>query len=355
MKNSTVWSAQDGCIGLDLSDKEGTFVVLDKDGRVVEEGQVPMALAGLQKVFGGRKPTRLVIETGTHSPWVSRSLMKMGHEVIVANSRQIPLIFRTNHKNDRLDAIALARLARVDPELLRPVTHRGEQAQKDLAVLRSRDALVKARTALINHVRGVVKSVGGRLSSSSAGAFASKAVAALPEGLETALNPVLETIASLTEKIAGYDREVERLAAESYPGAGVLRQVNGVGPLTSLAYVLTLEDPRRFRKSRDVGAFLGLTPKQRQSGNSNPQLHITKAGDAFLRRLLVQCAHYVTGPFGTDCDLRRWGLKLAGSGVKTKKRAVTAVARKLAVLLHRLWLTGEVYEPFHASQISIAV
>jgi len=136
------------------------------------------------------------------------------------------------------------------------------------------------------------------------------------------------------------------LGKEVYPQTQVLRQVNGVGPLTSLAFVLTLEEPGRFRTSRAVGPYLGLTPRSRDTGESHPQLHITKAGDIFLRKLLVQCAHYILGPFGKDCDLRRWGLRLAGTTSKDqKKRALPATARKLAVLLHQLWLTGEVYQP----------
>lgn len=346
MKKNSIARVSDGrFIGLDLSDKQGFLIALADDGSITEEGKVSMTEAGLHKEFAARSACRIAIETGGHSPWVSRVLAALGHEVIVANSRQIPLIFRSKRKNDRLDAESLARLARLDPQLLHPVVHRSERAQQDLAVLRSRDALVRTRTSLINHVRGVVKAVGARLPSCGARYFARRAEGELPEGLKPALAPVLEMIEELTTKIAWYDQEVERLARERYPETAVLRQVGGVGPVTSLAFILTLEDPRRFHRSRDVGAFLGLVPGQRQSGGSDPQLHMTKAGDAFLRRLLIQCGHYIIGPFGKDCDLRRWGQKLAGSSGKTKKRAVAAVARKLAVLLHRLWQTGAVYEP----------
>lgn len=341
-------------VGLDISDKQGTFVVLAEDGRIVEEGKLAMTPSGLEHYFGERLSCRIALETGTHSPWASRTLAALGHEVIVANSRQIPLIFRSNRKNDRLDALSLAKLARIDPELLHPIAHRSAQAQQDLAVLRSRDALVTSRAALINHVRGVVKSMGQRLPSCSVEAFVHKAASKIPAGLRPALEPVVAMIAAMNKQIAGYDLEIERLASERYPQAAGPRQVNGVGPITSLAYVLALEDARRFRRSRDVGPYLGLTPRRDQSGQSDPQLHITKAGDAFMRKLLTECAHYILGPFGTDCDLRRWGLKLAGtSSKKARKRAITAVARKLAVLLHRLWITGEVYEPLRASQASV--
>ncbi len=280
----------------------------------------------LRERFSGCSPMLIALETGTHSPWVSRVLRECGHEVLVANSRKLRLIYENPSKDDRVDALYLARLARVEPGLLSPVQHRGASAQKDLALLRSRDALVAARTQLINHVRGLVKSVGSRLG----------------------LLPVIEEIASLNDRIKALDRQIQVLAQEGYPQTKLLRQVSGVGPITSLAFVLTLEAPERFRKSRTVGPYLGLVPGRKQSGDSDPERRITKHGDRCLRRLLVNAAHYILGPFGEDCDLRRFGTKLASRGGKNaKKRAIIAVARKLAILLHHLWRSGEVYEPLY--------
>jgi transposase len=287
-----------------------------------------------------------MLEVGTHSPWLSRLLADLGHEVIVANPRQVRLIAESDRKRDRADAELLARLGRLDPDLLRPIRHRGPQAQQDLALLRARDTLVRARTNLVNHVRGAVKALGGRLPACAAASFHRKAEGHLPQALQEALLPLLATIAELTGRIRAYDRQVEEIAEERYPEGRRLRQVPGVGPLTSLAFLLVIEDSSRFRKSRGVGPYLGLVPRQSQSGEREPQLSITKAGDPLLRRLLVQSAHYILGPFGPDSELRRWGLHLAGAGSgRNKKRAVVAVARKLAVLLHRLWVTGEVYQP----------
>ena len=196
----------------------------------------------------------------------------------------------------------------------------------------------------------MAKAMGMRLPSCSAESFATKVRQGMPAVLETALSPLLASVAELTKQIDISGRHLEKLAQERYPEAAALRQVKGVGPLVSLTYVLTLEDKQRFRRSRDVGAYLGLTARQRESGESKPQLHITKAGDRYLRSLLVQSAHHIMGR-GPDTDLRRWGQRLAGNGNKTlKKRAITAVARKLAVLLHRLWVTGEVYEPLRNSE-----
>ncbi len=332
-------------VGLDVSDTLSHLHVLDEEGRMVEESRVRTTVPALERRFSELPSSRVVLEVGTHSPWMSRLLADLGHEVIVANPRRVRLIAESDRKRDRTDAELLARLGRIDPGLLRPIQHRGPEAQRDLALLRARDTLVRARTNLINHVRGAVKATGGRLPACSAATFHRKAETHLPEALRPLLTPMVTMIAELTARIREYDDQVER-AARRYPGVRSIRQVAGVGPLTSLGFVLVIENPERFRKSREAAPFVGLTPRQRQSGEREPQLSITKAGDPLLRRLLVQSAHYILGPFGPDTDLRRWGLRLAASGSsRAKKRAVVAVARKLAVLLHRLWVTGEVYEP----------
>lgn len=361
-KNSSIRTlVEPGFIGLDLSDQQSTFIGLDGAGKQVEEGKVATTRAGLRKAFGGREPCRIAIEVGTHSPWVSLLLIELGHEVIVANPRQVALIYRNKRKSDQVDATTLARLARSDPELLHPIRHRGEQARTDLALLRARDVLVRSRTQLVNHVRGVVKSQGERLPACTTAAFAMKAGPSIPTTLKLALDPLITQISALTESIKNYDKEIEGLLGR-YREAVLLRQVNGVGPITALVYILTIEDPDRFSVSRDVGAYLGLVTGRNQSGDSDPELHITKTGDPFARKILVQAAQYIIGPFGTDCDLRRWGLRLAGISTtpaggltkgskQRKKKAVVAVARKLAVLLHALWRNGEVYDPFrHADK-----
>lgn len=297
---------------------------------------------------------RVVLETGPHSPWLSRLASSLGHEVIVADSRQVPLIGRSQRKTDVLDAERLARVARVDPSLLHPVQHRSATVQRDLGVLRARDGLVRARTLLVNHVRGAVKAAGGRIPKCSTEAFPARAAVALPEELRSLLAPVLASVTQLTEQIRVFDAAVDELARR-YPATERLRQVPGVGPVTAVAYVLTIESPERFGHSRDVGAYLGLAPGVRDSGQSQPQLNITKQGDSFLRRLLVQAAQYTLGPFGPDSELRRFGEALAQRGGKAaKKRAVVAVARKLAVLLHRLWTTGAPYEPLRRPMAATA-
>jgi len=324
--------------GIDLGDRYSHLCLLDaENGEVLEEGRIATNREAFERRFSGAEPMRVAIEAGTHSPWVSRTLEDHGHEVLVANARKVRLIYGEGHKTDKVDAEKLARLARLDPKLLSPIKHRGESSQCHLALVHSRDALVGTRTKLVNHVRGTVKAFGARLPKCTAQSFHNKVAEHLPRELAPALRPVLETIASLSERIREYDRKLEEVADELYPETKLMRQIHGVGALTALAFVLTLEDPSRFAKSRQVGPYLGLVPATDQSGKSDPQKHISKHGSELTRKLLVNCAHYVLGPFGEDSDLRRHGEKIAGRGRKNaKKRAVVAVARKLSVLLHRL-------------------
>ncbi|MCP5071255.1 MAG: IS110 family transposase [bacterium] len=332
--------------GCDLGDRKSHMCALGGTGEVLGRSTVATTKNGFTRFFGGERAVRVVIEAGTHSPWVSALLEDLGHEVIVANPRNVRLISQNKSKSDRVDAELLARLARVDVKLLSPIQHRGARAREDLAMVRARSELVETRTKLINHVRGSMKSQGERLPSCTADVFARKGEDLVPEAMEVALGPVLKVIEAVTVEIKALDKKIEKDLPERYPEVVALRQVHGVGPLTALTFMLTLGDPTRFKKSRQVGAYLGLRPGRSQSGKADPELHITKAGDRYLRSLLVNCAQYILGPFGKDSDLRRWGLELAARGQKNaKKRAVVAVARRLAVLLHRLWVTGEVYEP----------
>lgn len=331
-------------IGLDVSDRYGRVCVLDVRGQVEHEDRTRTTPEAVGEWFSRYANARVVLEVGPHSPWISRLLLAQGHEVVVANPRRVRLIAESERKNDRIDAEMLARLGRADPKLLRPIEHRGQAAQEHLALLRVRDGLVRSRTRLIQCARGLAKSFGVRLPSSSTPSFAKRVRERGLGELFPGLEALLEQCDALTVSIRQLDREVERLGRERYPETELLRQVPGVGPITSLAYVLTVEDPSRFAKSRSAGAYLGLTPRQRDSGDARPELAITKRGDEFLRRLLIEAAHYTLGPFAPDSELRRFGLRLFGQGGKrAKKRAVVAVARKLAVLLHRLWVTGEVY------------
>jgi transposase len=341
-------------VGLDLGDRTSWYCVLDGAGQLLLEQKLATTPKAMNEVFGKLPCSRIALETGMHSPWVSRVLSELGHEVIVAHARNVRLIGESRRKDDRMDAQTLARLARIDPQLLCPVKHRSAKAQADLTVIRARAGLVRARTALVNAVRGLAKSYGERLRGCNVRNMNPEKAEGLSPELQTALEPLLAGIESLSERIREYNERIEKLAQERYPQVTLLKQVKGVGTLIGLTFLLTLEDAHRFRKSRDVGCYLGLQPGRRNSGQSEPQMHISKEGDPYLRTLLVQGAQHILGPFGVDCDLRRWGLKLAERGGRNgKKRAIIATARKLAVLLHRLWVSGEVYEPLHNSNQSI--
>jgi transposase len=331
-------------IGMDLGDKKHQVCILDKTGKIIAEEEVAGNRKAMASFFKQYRGAVVAMEMGAHSRWVSQIAEAEGLEVLVGNARKLRMIWQSRKKSDVQDAAMLARIARMDPALLCPIHHRGEQVQMDLEIIRARDLLVRERTRMVNHVRGVVKSMGERLAPSSAASFGHKAK--IPEALNEAMKPMLEMIRELTKKIHGYDLMIKDAATKKYPETEQLRQVGGVGPLTALAYVLTLEEPERFAKSRMVGSYLGLVPRLDQSGQIDKQLRITKHGDGYLRRLLVGSAHYILGPFGPDCDLRTFGLKLMQRGGKNaKKRAVVAVARKLAVLLHALWRSGAIYEP----------
>jgi transposase len=271
--------------GLDLGDKYSYLCLLDTEsGEVAEEGRLRTTPEAFRRRFASeRPPMRIAIEAGTHSPWASRVLEECGHEVLVANARKLRLIYANKRKTDEIDAQNLARLARLDPKLLYPLKHRGEDSQAHMAIIRSRQALIGCRTQLVNHVRGAVKSFGARLPKCPARSFHKRASEHIPEALRPALGPILEQIASLTERIRGYERQLEMISEEHYPHeTGLLRQVEGVGPLTALTFVLTVEDPYRFEKSRSVGAYLGLVPAKDRSGDRDPQKRISKEGDEML-------------------------------------------------------------------------
>lgn len=340
-------------IGMDISDKYCHLAVLDDGGAVVQRDRVQTTRRALVAWFGKLSPEdvlRVALEVGPHSPWLSRLLAERGFEVVVGNPRKIALISGSDDKCDPVDAETLARLARVDPRLLSPVQHRSEATQSARALLKSRDIAVRGRTALINTVKGQSKAVGHPLTGGSADTF-HRRTDELPEMLAHALTPLMSVIEELTRQIHHYDRVIAELCVEVYPETQLMTAIWGVGNLTALAFVLTIEVPERFPSSRAVGSYLGLRPRRDQSGDVDRQLRITKSGDPFLRRLLLQCAHRVMDDRGPDCDLQRWGLRLAArGGALAKKRAVVAVARKLAVLMHRLWVNGLVYDPLHQAR-----
>jgi len=342
-------------IGIDLGDKQSDVCVLNPAGEMEKEFRLRMRAGDVEAYFKGIGRSRVALEAGGQSQWVAEVIEKCGHEVYVANPHKLRYITESDDKDDPGDAYKLAELVHFKPRLLHPIRHRSQAVQADLSWIRAREALVASRTQLVNTVRSLSKGFGVRLEKCSTESFTAKMADRIPAQIRGAVAPLLEIIDHLNEQISYYDQKEEHLARQQYPKYELLKKVNGVGVHTALSFMLTIGDAGRFEKSRQVGAFLGMRPRKQDSGESKPQLRITKAGDEYLRKTLVNCAHYILGPHGKDSDLRRFGLRICERGSKNaKKRAVIAVARKLAVLLHRLWVTGEAYEPLRNSKKKVA-
>lgn len=337
-------------IGLDLGDKYSSFCVLDTaGGEVIQRGRVRTKAEALRKLLQGYAQAEVGMETGTHCRWVRDVVESCGQEAVIGHARDLRSLYQSHDKNDDNDAEKIARILRADRKLFHPVKLRSQEAQVDLAVLRGRAALVEARTRLVNTIRSLSKNFGAPLAKCSAEAFVNRAWEQIPKPLRAVTGPMFTALEALNGSIRLVDKGIDYLAEQKYPQTQLLKQVKGVGNLTAVGYILTLGERERFERSRDVGVYLGLTPGQDQSGQSLREKRITKAGNRYLRKLLVQSAHYILGPFGPDTALRRFGQRLIAAGGRTKKakkRAAVAVARKLAVLLHKLW-GGEVYEPLH--------
>lgn len=337
-------------IGIDLGDVKHAVCVLDRDGEIVDQRTITNHRESLRRLSKKYPDARVVMEVGSHSPWVSRFMKGLGHEVLVANARKMRAIYTNERKSDELDAMMLARIGRMDPKLLHPIQHGSEQAQRDLLQVKLRDNLVRQRVDIISSVRFTLKSLGVALPSPNTACFAKRARTLLcnqDESLLAMIEPSLQIVDLLTQKIREIEKRIVQLGMERYPVTQRLQKITGVGAITSLAFVLTVGDPQRFARRRDVGAYLGLVPRRDQSGGLDKQLRISKAGDAYVRRLLVSAAQYILGPFGPDSDLKRHGLQLAERGGRAaKKKAVVAIARKLAVLMLALWSeTGADYQP----------
>jgi transposase len=332
---------------IDLGDKRSEVCILDDAGEILLRRRIPTSCVALEKLFGGLPPLRIALETGGQTNWVRRRLEAMGHEALVANAKRLKLIWDTHSKDDRRDALFLATIALRWPELLHAVKPRSLESEQNRAMLSSRECLVEGRVKLMNNVRGVLKSLGVRLPKPGSEAFVKRALEKIPAALHEQLEPMLQVIQQMTAQIEVYDKQVHTLCHERYrEQTKRLLSVRGVGPLTALTFVLELDgDVGRLSNSRAAGAVVGLRPSRKESGESKPELGITKTGNRMLRRYLVQCAHYVLGRHGLDCALKRWGRKLAGTSKRGKKRAAVAVARKLAVLLHTLWRKDEDFDP----------
>ena len=335
-------------IGIDLGSRKSVFCVLDSSGEIASEGTIAMKRSTVETFFSTQPQSRVVLEASGSSRWTAQVAKAAGHEVIIGNPRKLQLITKSYDKCDGNDSFKLADLGQVRPRLLSPVRLRTDKSHDVRMHQRVRSQLIEIRTSLVNLVRGCARSSGEALPSCSTTTFVKVCEKHLSAEHQRILGPALEQLRAVRAQIVKVDKETARLGEDVFPESCILRQVAGVGPVLSLAFASAIDDPTCFDDSRSVGAYFGLAPKSRQSGNKSPQLRISKQGDPEVRRLLVSAATYILGPFGPDCDLRRFGERIRASGSQAAKaKARIAVARRLAVLLHRLWVTGEVYEPFH--------
>lgn len=343
-------------LGIDLGDRKHYICVLDQAGNILDEFSINNTREQLLNLTTKYPDSLVAFEIGTHSPWISRLFQENNMEVIVANARKVTAIYCNERKTDQRDARMLAKLARLDPELLYPISHKSLEAQEDMMELNLRKTLVNQRSCLIVTLRSTLKSHGRRIKSCDAQYFVRHAEAELKDSpkLLALAQPIFSILDLINAEIKGYDIRIEELAKSKYPQAQRFRQIPGVGPICSLAYVLQIQDAERFEESRSVGAYLGLVPRKDQSGQIDKQLPISKVGSSFMRSTLVQSAQYILGRFGPDCELRRFGLKImARGGAAAKKKATIAVARKLAVMMHSMWKHQTDYQPLQrATSIS---
>lgn len=341
-------------IGVDLGDKSSAFCRLNADGALVEASTFAMSPEGLRETFSKFERSRVALEAGTQAAWVHDELLHLGHEVVVYDAADFARREGGKRKSDRKDAEALARALHMNDERIKRVQMRSPRGRQALAMVRARDVQVRMRARGINALRGLLKQFGIRLPTHSSESFAGKVrdrQASLPAELWMFIAPLLGTLDALNESIKTFDREVETLARKEFPQAQRLIQISGVGALTALTFVLVIGDVKRFKRCRDVGAYLGLVPKLRESGSSQPQLGIEKTGDGLARRILVQAAHHKLSRQTVEDDLRTWGLELCKRNAKRgKKVAAVAVARKLAVAMFAMLAHDEDYDPKRMSK-----
>ena len=344
-------------VAIDLSDRQSRWEARDLSTGEVRTGVVQMTPAGLERCFAAAEHCTVVMEAGTHSHWLCAQLRKMGHraEVLPADGLREGS-GKKRRRNDAKDAASLLEHA-VDIERprVKKLWQRPDEYQRDLALMRMRNAMVEARAGLVSTVRGTVKQFGERVSKCDVEYFAGRARGELSAGMLALVEPVLGQIEELNKVVAQYDEQVRAYLARR-PEAARLLAVPGVGDVTVGAFLAYVGEASRFAHSRDVAAYIGLVPDQDQSGEHDPQLRITKSGDRMVRRNFLECARGIMGPFGKDSALRRWALALAGDGrnkIRNNKAAV-ALARKLAVLLHRLWVSGQAYDPWYGTKTGAA-
>lgn len=329
-------------VGIDVANKASAICVIDEQGEVVRRAEVATEVYELNKTLAGLDEARVVIESCPLAEWLAEVVEAGGHEAVIIDARAARHLVSSKKKTDARDAHTLAQLARTG--WYNAVHRKSREARLLRSQLQARQGLVRTRKAMDSQVRGLLRAQGLRLGRVSAGEFAER-VRALAGERVPGLLPYLEPLLSLYEQALVEARRLKRELERGSRREALrrrLQSVPGVGPLVSQVYVATVDEPGRFEHAEQVADYAGLTPRVSQSGESCYRGRITKEGDQLLRWHLVEAAHVLL-THGRDCRLKRWGLALQRR--KGAGKARVAVARKLAILLWRLWMTGERFEP----------
>jgi len=331
-------------IGIDLGKRESQIAIITEDGELIDR-RIRTERHRLTEIFGHLPKAKVLVEASTESEWVARCLEELGHEVIVADPNYAPMYSQRTRrvKTDRRDARALAHACKLGAYRS---AHRTSDGRRELrTILAMREALVRTRTAWISRIQPVLRREGYRIRSGNAETFVTRVEELAVFGsLRAAIAPLLQLLKPLTEQIALLD---ERLAAiaEADSLTGRLTTVPGVGPVTAVAFVVTVDDVTRFRDAHQVESYVGLVPSEWSSSETQRRGQITKAGNSRMRWLLVQAAWCVLRrrKKAETAALRDWADRIAQR--RGRRIAAVALARRLAGILYALWRDATVYSP----------
>lgn len=327
-------------VGLDVSCKTVFVCMINEKGEMVREIELVTDPDAIHSFLLGTgfQIEKIGLESGSMTHWLTKGLRSYGYEVHPMESRKMAAILATIvNKTDKNDARGIAEALRAGH--YKQCVHRSDSSMNLRTVLNSRDLLVKQRTQLTNSIRGFIRTYGIRLPKGRGKDFHERVLEAIEGQAEEILFSIeilLKTYLSLEEQISKFDIWLKRYSSQSKQ-VSLLKSVDGVGDITALAYITEVDDPNRFSNSRDVAAYIGLTPNQYSSGETQKQGRISKQGSSYLRFLLIEAATVLLTRCKQWSPIKSWGLKLMKK--KGKKKAIVAVARKLAVTMHSMLLS----------------
>lgn len=328
--------------GIDLASKASAVCIENETGRIVAEFEMPTDEDGFRTRLGDLEPMHCVLEASPLAEWAARVLESLGHSVVVIDARKAKAVIRTKRKTDQLDARNLAKMARTG--WYTAVHRKSASARLMRTLLKARQGLVEVANAQRSRILGLLRAHGIKVTGARGDAFESRvleAVRAREPELEVILQPLLGLRSQARAEAEVLAQRLKELS-QHVPVCRQLMSVPGVGPIVAATYVATIDDPHRFEHSDQVADYVGLVPSVYQSGETEYRGRITKEGDALLRWLLVEAANVLLTRVKRACALQNWGRRLLAK--KGLAKARVAVARKLSVLLHRLWVSGEEFD-----------